>query len=489
MQIKVKLLTFFFLSSVLMSEAQIKYFDPHRKYPADSLRVLNSDIMNELKDKHPGFYRYTDKERFDYLIDSTKQSIQEPLTEMDYYRKLKPLFAQIGCLHTEITLSENYREHLDKSFTLIPIEIFLDTKNNKVLISKNYSAEENIPVGGELLSVNGEPITAVMQKLRNAITSDGYNITAKNLLINYRFPFWYQSVIDTSGTYEIVVKSNGNEQIFKLKGVSKDAFPSLKSLEKNYKKPLAYEIVNTTTALLTIHSFSNTAIKEENQNFRKFVHEVFETAKAQNLENLIIDVRNNTGGTDKNAALLTRYFFDKPFRYWEKIEVTEPLAKEIKGTNRLFYKKPKEFNGSYLWQKTWLTREFDYYEEQHPAKNNFSGNTYILTNGLCMSSCADFTAILSHNQKATIIGEETGGGYQGNTSGMMNSTTIPTGLIITVPLQKYTNAVDLTKYFGRGTQPDHEITPAFDDWISKRDVEMKYVIELIENKGKVNSKP
>jgi hypothetical protein len=97
-----------------------------------------------------------------------------------------------------------------------------------------------------------------------------------------------------------------------------------------------------------------------------------------------------------------------------------------------------------------------------------------------LSSCSDFVAILSHNNKAIIVGQETGGGYQGNTSGMMPEATIPTGLIVTVPLQKYTNSVDLTKNFGHGTKPDYEIVPTFDNWVSKKDIELEFTLKMIK---------
>ena len=96
-----------------------------------------------------------------------------------------------------------------------------------------------------------------------------------------------------------------------------------------------------------------------------------------------------------------------------------------------------------------------------------------------MSSCADLVAILAHNKKAKVVGQESGGGYQGNTSGMMPKTKIPTGLEITVPLLKYTNAVDPVVNIGRGTIPDYVVTPSLDDWIEKKDVEKEFVIQLI----------
>lgn len=233
------------------------------------------------------------------------------------------------------------------------------------------------------------------------------------------------------------------------------------------------------TGILTIHSFAKSTIKRNGQRFKKFISTTFKALKKQGIENLVIDLRYNSGGTDGNAALLASYFFDQPFRYWDKIEVTEAVAQEIKGKYRLFFKKPERVDSTYLWKKTWVTSEFDYYQVQKPARHNFKGQTYLLTNGLCMSSCSDFTAILAHNKKALVIGQESGGGYQGNTSGMMPKTTIPTGLSISVPLQKYTNAVDSKVNFGRGTIPNYILYPSVEDWMSKKDVELEFVLKLI----------
>lgn len=475
--IKPALIIMLLIISTLNLFGQTKEFKPEQKYPADSLRQWTAGLMDEISRKHPGFYRYTEKGKFGLLIDSTQQSIQDSLTQLQYYRKLKPLFAKIGCLHTGIELPEESKTYLNSS-NLIPLELFVEAKTHKVLVSKNYSDKKNIQIGGEVVSINGTPISVILNKLLDAIPSDGYNQTEKILLLNYRFPFWYQEIIDAPKVFKVAVRSEGTEQIFDLKGASKDVFPPLEQLEKSYNLPLEFEVKNG-IAVLKVHSFADTAIKQNGQNFKKFIKDVFQTLQQQNIKDLIIDVRNNTGGTDDNAALLASFFFDKTFRYWDKIEVTEAVAKEIKGFNKIFYKKPEENNGLYLWKKSWITKEFDFYEPQEPAKMNFKGNSYLLTNGLCLSSCADFTAVISHNKKAIVIGQETGGGYQGNTSGMLSRATIPTGLVITIPLQKYTNAVDLDKNFGHGTIPDHETATTFENWINKEDVELDYTIQLI----------
>lgn len=435
--------------------------------------------MDELRKKQPGFYRYTSKQRFDFLIDSTRNTINAPLTELEFYRKLKPLIAQIGCLHTGVVLSAEYQKYLDKTSTLIPFEVFIDA-DKKVFVTKNHS-DRPIPVKGELLSINERPIGDIIKKLLAAIPSDGYNETEKILVLNHRFAFWYQTMIEKTDHFDVAIRTNDGTTNHQLKGVSKDVFPSLESLESNYKKTLEFAI-DDKVGVLKIHSFAKTDVKGKGQNFKKFMKRSFKQLKEENIKDLIIDLRYNTGGSDPNAVLLSSYLFDAPYRYWDRIEVTEELAGEVKGLAKIIYGKPVRKDSTYIWKKSKFTKEFDFYEMQYPSRNNFKGNVYLLTNGLCMSSCGDFTAIVSHNRKATVIGQETGGGYQGNTSGIMPSTRVPTGLVITVPLQKYTNAVDLNLNFGHGTIPDHVVAPTLTEWIEKKDVEMEYAMKLIKSK-------
>jgi C-terminal processing protease CtpA/Prc len=301
----------------------------------------------------------------------------------------------------------------------------------------------------------------------------------------YQFPSWY-NYIDGAENFIAVIKRNNVETAHQIKGakfndIAEDGF--LK--EPVLPKQLEFEI-NDGIGVLTIHSFAKTDIKRSKQDFKEFIDKAFIQLKEIGIQHLVVDLRDNTGGSDPYAAYFTSYFFDKPFRYWDRIEVTESIAKEIKGVMlKTFYKKPVQRDSIWLWQKARHVRDFDFYEEQKPANNNYKGNVYILINGFCMSSCADVAAILSYNKKAIFVGEETGGGYQGNTSGMMPETkALPFNFTLTVPLQKYHNAVDTSKNIGRGTMPDYPVNMTIDDVINGEDKSLTFVFDLIRNNSK-----
>lgn len=453
--------------------------DFEKKYHQDSIKKWTREALGAIEKGHPGFYRYTSKERFDMIIDSTLQTVNDSLNTLGFYRKVKPLIAQIGCLHTGVVLPEAYDKAMRETKTHIPLEIFID-ENKKVFITKNHSKNRSIPIKGELLFINGKPIESIIETLVKAIPSDGYNETEKVLALNLRFPFWYQSMIEMTDTFNVKIVSNNVIQEYIIQGITPEIFPTHESITPTDKEQISFEIKDN-VGVLRIQTFAKTLIKKNGQNFKNYIKNVFKTLNEREIENLIIDLRYNTGGTDSNAALLASYFFDSTFRYWDRIEVTEDIANQVsKGMGKVFYSKPQKEDSLYLWKGALLTKEFNYYKPQKPAKHNYKGKTYLLTNGFCMSSAADFIAILSDNKKALVIGEESAGGYQGNTSGLMPQAIMAGGFVLTVPIHKYVNAVDPTKNIGRGTIPDYPVIMSLEDWISKNDVVKTFAFDLIK---------
>jgi hypothetical protein len=106
-------------------------------YPADSVRQGSRELFTELSKKHPGFYRYHSKAVMDAFSDSTLQTMRDSLTEVQIYRKLKPVFAKIGCLHTDIATSPAYQHWLKSTKTLLPLQVYV--QGQRAFITHNYA--------------------------------------------------------------------------------------------------------------------------------------------------------------------------------------------------------------------------------------------------------------------------------------------------------------------------------------------------------------
>jgi C-terminal processing protease CtpA/Prc len=92
------------------------------------------------------------------------------------------------------------------------------------------------------------------------------------------------------------------------------------------------------------------------------------------------------------------------------------------------------------------------------TKNHFDGNVYILQGGYTFSASTLFTSPLINQNNVTIIGEETGGGFYGNSAILIPTIKLPNSkLLFRLPL--YRMVMDKTRPKGRGVVPDILVEP------------------------------
>ncbi|MEL6866166.1 MAG: S41 family peptidase, partial [Bacteroidota bacterium] len=378
-------------------------------------------------------------------------------------------------LPTGVHLSEASERLLNEEANCLPFTLFYE--QGSAIVWTSFDPNSPIKVGDEVVKINGRAIQAIYDGLLGSIPMDGYNQTGKYRLIQYAFPELYRNIIEVASEFEVEL---ANGKVHQLKAVKKEMTFSYRDITN---QALSLNIIDN-IALIKIPSFANSYLKSHGQKFRKEIKRHLKTIREKDINTLVFDVRGNTGGSDSNPAWLSAFFFEESYGYWDRIEVTPALAADITGFNRIFYGKPNCEGEQCLWSdKGLLSKEFKFTNVQKPAKAPFEGTVYILTDGMCLSSCADFVAIMQANKKALIIGEETGGGYQGNTSGLIPSEPLDCGLMVDVPLLKYYNQVEKGKHIGRGTIPDIEWLPNLDALTDDSDY-LDQVIQLIHKDTK-----
>ena len=95
---------------------------------------------------------------------------------------------------------------------------------------------------------------------------------------------------------------------------------------------------------------------------------------------------------------------------------------------------------------------------------------------------ADVATVAHANHLATFVGEETGGGYLGNTSGDEMQVVLPhSGITVSVPHWCYLTAGVDQKHAGRGVPPDVEVHATIEDVLAGRDVVLEKTLGLIRN--------
>jgi C-terminal processing protease CtpA/Prc len=91
-----------------------------------------------------------------------------------------------------------------------------------------------------------------------------------------------------------------------------------------------------------------------------------------------------------------------------------------------------------------------------------------------------FVDVVRSEHRATIVGEETGGAYAGNSAGEFVAITLPeTQLKVVVPLEEFVMAVRGPDRKDRGVIPDIPVVPTIDDVLAGTDPELAATLAAI----------
>ncbi len=166
------------------------------------------------------------------------------------------------------------------------------------------------------------------------------------------------------------------------------------------KQYLSLEEKDNRTALLTISSFSGTATE---------VDSVFSVIFEKDYKNLIVDLRNNTGGTVESGMAFARRIVDTPLT--GGFFLTQKWFNEndfIPDSNQLD-ELPVFSEANYDLIIEGINREKGLVLKVQPSDVNFKGNLFILTNNQTASTCEPIVHGLKTTGRATIVGERTAG--------------------------------------------------------------------------------
>lgn len=481
-----------------------------------SVTALQQDVdltYQILKDGHPGLYWYISKKQLDAKFDSLKKSIDQPLTTTQFYQKLAPVVAAIRCGHTTLRLpSVNPVDKAEKETLknkIYPLRQFsYAVADDKLIVINNKSKNKNLKTGTEILEIDHRPVKEIFNTISSGFSYDGYNVQPRNKRIERSFPQLYKiyfqeqdSVLlkyktDTSVVESFVTfydKKKDEEAKKKLDTAKKlAAVNNKKKIEglkyrgkkSNNEYQLDFKFLDPKkeVAYMKISSFSVPAA-----DYPMFYKQCFDSIAKVNSNHLIIDIRNNPGGTLSASLALFAYLTDKEFVYLAKPinNGNFDVNKYQTGAKKLIYYLTGFNDNSNLYEDQ-DGNFFSFmkgYNVQKPNKNNYKGKVYVLINEFSFSASSLLSANLKAIKRATFVGTETGGGANQCTAGRIPVVTLKNSRLgLRLGLNRMAPVYQQEAY-GRGVFPDVEIQSTLKDRISNYDRELQWILTDIKGKG------
>lgn len=413
-----------------------------------------------------GLYYYNSEKEFADRLDSLEKVLHEPKTEIELYKLYAKCVASIRCGHTIIMVKEIYADYLKNKSTL-PFDVYY--VNGKLLVKNDYSNGSTIiPKYTEILSINNEKISNIAADLSQYISSDGYNQTHKNERMKFKFMFYYYCFKDQTKKFEIKYVGNNNDTLTAyFDAVIPKKEPRVK--ESDYYKQLERHIDTLQNRALLV--LPNPLPR--NNTYKLQLDTFFVYLQNYSVDNLIIDLRGNTGGLSQ--FYITGYLCDSSYTY---------EYRTLQGKKKPSHHYQKPFDSQrisiFCTRIATLNGKTTTVKESKPHYPQFKGNLYILTDGWTFSAAANLTSILKEYSGAVTVGEETGGSYHRCSSGNLILKLPHSKLLIKINPMKYVNSVEVTENKG-GVLPTYEVKPS-DKWDEVDDVQLKFVYDLINKR-------
>jgi hypothetical protein len=251
---------FLFSPSGKALENQNNTINPDNKFTPEQLKSDLKILRDALEEGHGGLYYYTPKEKLDMQFDSILKNLDHSQNEIEFFRLLAPLIANINDGHTGVTPSLSYRSFMGKEPILIPFNLrFID---KKTYIFRNYSEDEDFVVGGEVVSINDRPMSEILEKMMTVIPSDGHVETSKyrKLESTVLFGETYNLLFGKTTSYSIAHRSIDNKlKTIKVDGLTQNELNSV--FKKRYPEaaknlpPIELDYRGE-AAILTIRTFA-----------------------------------------------------------------------------------------------------------------------------------------------------------------------------------------------------------------------------------------
>jgi hypothetical protein len=399
------------------------------------------------------------------------------------WRILRPLVGQIGEGHLGVQLSDAMSQRY-RDAPRFPLDL-LWTEQGAFVLAGYGAAAADIPKGARLISVDGVGQAELLREMVAVTPHDGVIRTGAMRDISGRgFASILFRLRGAQARFHVVLDGPAGRIERDLAAVTRLARPA----EGDDPSPLpTLEWLDDHTAYLNVPTFSNTRLRAAGATFPEAIHAVFAQLEQRGAQDLILDLRENGGGSEPNESILFSYLVEKPLR---KYAAVEARGRHITVTS--------------LSGKRFETDVFDDEDkdQQRPIRDGrwtrrntpphglmsrwtaftpiFRGRLVVLAGGDTFSGGAELASMLSHTRRAVFVGEEVGGADDGNTSGYRWTIELPnSGMKLTIPLLQFRMAWS-GRPRGRGVLPDCPAPPEVSHFGERRDRAWRVAVALLQ---------
>ncbi len=465
---------------VMEQHRPVKNENIEAKLSVESLHNDMEFLRRTIEDVGVNPYLNISKDKFYREFDSVKAGIDQPMTVKEFYKRIVPLIHSLKDSHTSFMWCDFQERYAKNGGRFFPIAVELGM-DGKILVDRDCGSN-GIAKGTEIEAINGIPSAEIFQKILTFEKGATYYPRVKGAQDDFRWLLW--EAYDFEGPFDIKLP----DKTVTVQSITQAELDKGKAPAPEGGQDAAYSRVGPGTGLLSIKTFLT-----DPTIFSSQIQKAFSDIQRDTLTNLIIDLRDNGGGTEINGAILIDHIWDKPYRM----------------SSKFLRKKSREWVPFYWTTYKWWIRPFlsfgfiasmndeakvmfgsfdktPYGEvniidmpETQPTKNplRFHGNVCVLINHNVGSAAVGFVGAIKDYHIATLIGEETAENTNG--SGDLYPFDLPNSHLFAFASTTFMLRPNGDPTMTHGELPDYKVTQSEADLKNGTDAVLEFAKKML----------
>lgn len=393
-------------------------------YPAEQIRADLQQLYRDLQLGSYDLFAHTPKAEFDAIYQDMLRNIDAPLSQLEAHKRFMRFAAVAKIAHTRIDFPvDAYKEFMMRNGKTLPIEFAVTPERVSVAAYFDNNETSPIKIGDELIAVDGQPVGAWLASVQAYIAADNPEIMAsltEGLLVPL---LWlHQGERDS---YELTLRRAGSEKPYtftqvtlpqedQVAGLTNDEVPATE------EKVRDYAILDDTIGYLKPGPFYNVYATShadiwDTEEFHRFIDEAFTTFNEQKVKQILIDIRDNPGGTNSFSDYMLAWFADKPFKFASDFRIKVSELSRASNQRRLEGSGDSNATSQQL-AKLYANHQpgdvvsfpLDEARPHGSAKSVGDIQAYVLIDRYSYSNAVSVASIAQDYGFATVIGEKTG---------------------------------------------------------------------------------
>ena len=415
------------------SDSEPPVFTPEQirtdfEFMYEGLQLANYDL-----------YAFIEPGELETRYQEFRKSFDQPMTKFDAEVAFQQFVALADQAHTRVESDfSGFFAHLAEGGTMFPLDVTV--QHGQLFVTGNATGVTEIVPGDRIAAIGGEEVADLLPRLVSHLSAESTEFAYVLLEMYMPLVIWLE--MDRADVSSVSIEhADGTKGVYDLSATPDEPQDSVDT-----EKPFSLDgrdarMLTEAVAYLRPGPFNNT---EPNANpldtarYLEFIDTAFEGFIQNKAKHLVLDLRDNPGGSNSFSDPMIAWFAERPFRFSSEFRVRVSPQTTAANQARLdahpdpsnsISRKYAEFFAS---AENGQTVEFPIPEVEPRSGPRFYGEIYVLVNRYSFSNAVTTAALIQDYGFGVIMGEQTAD--MATTYGAMERFTLPnTGIVIAYP--------------------------------------------------------